>query len=173
MQPSNCASADSKQTAAYFAFTANIVLYIYVILKGASSPDIYNECLAAATQCQRQISEIAEKGSLPERYCLLLEELRREALRQTEYSSSPAVASSDTHGYLQEVGNSTRPAQINSDLGPTINYLESTADDMTGFTAMMPDSMDSSYADWGHFATMVSSGLSNLDVLVNDDPFLL
>ena len=37
----------------------------------------------AAEKCQRQISNIAEEGSLASRYCLVLEELRMEAKTQT------------------------------------------------------------------------------------------
>ena len=59
------------------------MLYIYVIQKRANSPEVYDKYLSAAVQCQFQISSIAEKGSLLERYCLLLEELRLEAIRKT------------------------------------------------------------------------------------------
>ncbi|KAL6407208.1 transcriptional regulatory protein GAL4 [Ilyonectria robusta] len=75
---------DGLQIAAYFAFTATIVLYIYVIQNRASPPELYSSYFAAATKCQSHISAMAEKGSLPERYCLVLEELRVEALRQAK-----------------------------------------------------------------------------------------
>lgn len=39
--------------------------------------------LLAAEKCQKQIANIAEDGSLASRYCLVLEELRSEARRQT------------------------------------------------------------------------------------------
>ncbi|CRG87099.1 Sugar transporter STL1 [Talaromyces islandicus] len=72
----------------YFGFNATIMLYIYVIQECASPSDVYSSYLSAATRCQAHISAIAEKGSLSERYCLVLEELRVEALRQTK-STNP------------------------------------------------------------------------------------
>lgn len=149
------------------------MLYIYVILKRASPPESYREYFSAATQCQCQISGIAEKGSLPERYCLLLEELRTEALRQTEHMHSSAFGSNGGHSYLEESGVQTRSVPTDNDLGHAIEYMDSMGDNTTDFAGMVPESVESNYADWGHFATMVSSGLGNLDAFLNDDPFML
>ncbi|KAL4762722.1 Zn(II)2Cys6 transcription factor [Aspergillus foveolatus] len=66
----------------YFAFNATIVLYIHVIQSPAIPFHMYSTYLSAATRCQSHLSDIAEKGSLSERYCLVLEELRVEAMRQ-------------------------------------------------------------------------------------------
>jgi len=65
------------------------MLYIYVIQNRACPAHVYSAYFAAATRCQSHLSAIAEKGSLSERYCLVLEELRVEATRQT----TPAAAS--------------------------------------------------------------------------------
>jgi hypothetical protein len=159
-----------RQIAAYFAFTASTVLYIYVIQKRTSSPEVYNEYLSAATQCQSQISSIAEKGSLLERYCLLLEELRLEAIRKTDRhrhvtinpsvsavaagsSSSLTTADVFSEQYVDGgfAGNPSRDANIN-------------------LNAAMPDQM-SDFSDWDQFASMVSSGLGNLDAFLNADLF--
>ncbi|QGI69985.1 hypothetical protein CEK26_002318 [Fusarium fujikuroi] len=77
---------------AYFAFTAAMVLYIYVIQKWASPPETYSEYFTAAVRCQSHMSTMVEKGSLSERYCFLLEELRVEALRQ-QHIPLPKMAS--------------------------------------------------------------------------------
>ncbi|KAL4746556.1 hypothetical protein BDW72DRAFT_210353 [Aspergillus terricola var. indicus] len=66
----------------YFAFNATIMLYIHVIQSRALPFRMYSMYLSAATRCQSHLSAIAEKGSLSERYCLVLEELRVEAMRQ-------------------------------------------------------------------------------------------
>jgi hypothetical protein len=58
------------------------VLYIHVIQSRALPFHMYSTYLSAATRCQSHLSDIAEKGSLSERYCLVLEELRVEAMRQ-------------------------------------------------------------------------------------------
>jgi hypothetical protein len=42
--------------------------------------------LTAATRCQNQIFNIVEESSLAARYCVVLEELRREAIEQIERS---------------------------------------------------------------------------------------
>ncbi|KAL4999146.1 fungal-specific transcription factor domain-containing protein [Aspergillus recurvatus] len=74
----------------YFAFNATIMLYIHVIQSRALPVHMYGMYLSAATRCQSHLSAIAEKGSLSERYCLVLEELRAEAMRQTGQPSDPA-----------------------------------------------------------------------------------
>ncbi|KAL5044124.1 hypothetical protein BDW71DRAFT_209534 [Aspergillus fruticulosus] len=74
----------------YFAFNATIMLYIHVIQSRALPVHVYSTYLSAATRCQSHLSAIAEKGSLSERYYLVLEELRVEAMRQTGQPSDTA-----------------------------------------------------------------------------------
>ncbi|KAF4975536.1 hypothetical protein FZEAL_7682 [Fusarium zealandicum] len=133
---------------AYFAFTATIVLFIYVIQKRESPPEVYSSYLAAATQCQSHISAMAEKGSLSERYCLVLEELRVEALRQT--------------------GTAAMSVDISPSTG--VNYTDLLGEPAMDFNGM-PDSAFSEPSGWGQFASMVSSGLGNLDLFLNGDSF--
>lgn len=174
---------------AYFAFSATIVLYVYVIQKGgrrassSSSPSStspssaagYSEYLAAAIQCQSHISRFAEKGSLSERYFLVLEELRIEALRQTNggvgavngggvggSSSSTAplmylhpdgtAATDITAGFI---GSSATAA------APPLNF-SSLPSAMPASAAAANTMIDST--EWEQFALMLSSGLGNLDV---------
>ncbi len=68
------------------------MLYIYVIQNRAYPAHVYSAYFTAATRCQSHLSAIAEKGSLSERYCLVLEELRVEATRQTTTTANTAVA---------------------------------------------------------------------------------
>ncbi|KAF5007415.1 hypothetical protein FDECE_6263 [Fusarium decemcellulare] len=133
---------------AYFAFTATIVLYIYVIQKRDSPPEVYTNYLSAAIQCQSHIATIAEKGSLSERYCLVLEELRVEAVRQTSAAS------------------------IATDESPRLatNYTDLLGDTTIDFNGM-PSSAFSDSSGWGQFASMVSSGLGNLDLFLGDELF--
>lgn len=72
------------QFTSYFAFCAVVVLYVYSIQQSSSSSANYQVYLDAATKCQRQIAEFSDKESLAHRYCLVLEELRLEAVRHSE-----------------------------------------------------------------------------------------
>ena len=146
------------------------MLYIYVIQKRANSPEVYNKYLSAAVQCQSQISSIAEKGSLLERYCLLLEELRLEAIRKT-----------DRHRTLSVDPSVSAAAAGPSSTSTTANVFSEqyVGGDLPGnpfqganisLNAAMPDQM-SGFSDWDQFASMVSSGLGNLDAFLNADLF--
>ena len=160
---------------AYFAFTAAMVLYIYVIQNGEAPPDTYGGYLAAATRCQAHMSSIAQKGSLLERYCLVLEELRVEALRQAR-RLRPELAPS---------------LGLGADLGPPPTGMEGLAgqvmllpvdaspSDGTNYTELMGDATAmhfngipmGDFSGWGQFASMVASGLGNLDGFMEDDTF--
>ncbi|KIX01896.1 uncharacterized protein Z518_07835 [Rhinocladiella mackenziei CBS 650.93] len=157
---------------AYFAFTANIVLYIYVIQKRASPPEVYSNYFSAATRCQSHISGIAEKGSLSERYCLVLEELRVEALRQTGriHPSITGLGGMDSHS--QENGYQTTSAPMDGNPSAATNYTDLMGEATINFNDMTGSAL-SDYSGWGQFASMVSSGLGNLDAFLNDDPFKL
>jgi hypothetical protein len=159
-----------RQIAAYFAFTASTVLYIYVIQKRTCSPEVYKEYLSAATQCQSQISSIAEKGSLLERYCLLLEELRLEAIRKTDrhrhVTMDPSV-SAVAAGSSSSLTMANVFSEQHVDEGFAGNPFQ---DANTNLNAAMPDQM-SDFSDWDQFASMVSSGLGNLDAFLNADLF--
>ncbi|KAI0434368.1 transcriptional regulatory protein GAL4 [Xylaria sp. FL1042] len=151
----------------YFAFTATIMLYIYVIHKRASPPDVYDNCFLAASRCQSHLSAIAEKGSLSERYCLVLEELRVEVLRQTRrsYQPAPSLEGLSHHSPPDNLQASSIPLEQN--LYSTANFLGlpvSTPIDFNG----MPSSAFSDCSGWGQFASMVSSGMGNLDIFLAD-----
>ncbi|KAM0247165.1 hypothetical protein ACHAP5_004244 [Fusarium lateritium] len=153
---------------AYFAFTAAMVLYIYVIQKWASPPQTYMEYFTAATRCQSHMSTMVEKGSLSERYCFLLEELRVEAVRQINRMHPSANAFGDLEGYSQENG-------FQSNMIPM-----DTPSDKTSYTDLMGENgMDYNgmsgvdFSGWGQFASMISSGLGNLDAFLDDEVFRL
>ncbi|PTB36475.1 uncharacterized protein TrAFT101_010360 [Trichoderma asperellum] len=147
----------------YFAFSAAVILYVYTIQKSNEPEDVYSGYLSAAIRCQDQLSNLAEDGSLVARYCLVLEELRLEALRQTKqgrnYAQSPTqkqVASlpNDANGTeaFENTGDGTMGV---ADLGAGITDMGGIGDiyvtptdslaEMTGwaqFDAMVSVSMD-------------------------------
>jgi hypothetical protein len=163
-------SLTKQQIAAYFAFTASTVLYIYVIHKRTSPSEVYNEYMSAAVQCQSQISSVAEKGSLLERYCLLLEELRLEAIRQTDRHRLLVF---DPRVSAAAAGPSSTSATANIFSGQYVDGRfagDPSSDANIHLTAAMPDQI-SDFSDWDQFASMVSSGLGNLDAFLNADLF--
>jgi hypothetical protein len=126
--------------------------------------------MLAAVQCQSQISSIAEKGSLLERYCLLLEELHLEAIRQTDRHHllvlDPSVSAA-------AAGPSSTPATANVFSAQYVDggfAADMSSDANIHLTAAIPDQM-SDFSDWDQFASMVSSGLGNLDAFLNADLF--
>jgi hypothetical protein len=161
---------DLQQIAAYFAFTATIVLYIHVIQQRASPPEVYSPYFSAATRCQFHISRIAEKGSLSERYCLVLEELRVEALRQTKrmHPTITNLNAMDSHPQENVFPTTSIPTDDSPD--SATNYatlMGEAAIDLNG----MPASALGDYSGWGQFASIVSSGLGNLDAFLNNGSF--
>ncbi|KAH7010257.1 transcriptional regulatory protein GAL4 [Ilyonectria destructans] len=159
---------------AYFAFTATIVLYIYVIQNRASPPELYSSYFAAATKCQSHISAMAEKGSLSERYCLVLEELRVEALRQAKrmHPTMTNLEGMDDGSHGNGFPQSTASMPLDDTPSDIANYTDVLGDNVIDFNGM-PSSAFSDSSGWGQFASMVSSGLGNLDLFLNDDTFTI
>ena len=155
--------------AAYFAFTASIVLYLYSIQQRKGTPEVYSQYLSAAIKCQSQISDIAEEGSLLERYRHLLEELRIEAVRQTDHDRCSAA---DTAVIASQSGIHKATASVASPAGISDQNF---ATDATMHSNINPDAaipdLASGFADWDQFASMVSSGLGNLDAFLVDYPY--
>lgn len=145
------------------------MLYLYAIQKRADTPEVYSQYLSAAIKCQSQISNLAEEGSLLARYHHLLEELRLEAVRKTDRTRLLAVdpAVVPTQPALQSTSAATNDllgeiepdSASNAMLPPTV-----------GFDLAIPDLM-SDFADWDEFASMVSSGLGNLDAFLGEYSF--
>lgn len=75
----------------YYAFCAVVVLYIYRIQQHLSTPGKCEGYFAAGQKCQRQLESVSETDCLARRYCLVLEELRVEAVRQTGTLSTPSA----------------------------------------------------------------------------------
>lgn len=145
------------------------MLYLYAIQKRADPPEVYSQYLSAAIKCQSQIADIAEGGSLLERYRHLLEELRLEAVRQTDLARLPAVdpAAVSTHSALQSTTTTTNDLSGQIEPDSASNAL---LPSIAGSDPATPDLM-SDFADWDQFASMVSTGLGNLDAFLGEYPF--
>lgn len=108
----------------YFAFCAVVVLYVHTIQQqqgrlpapdpsspssaspSSLSPDYF---FRAASRCHDQIARVATKGSLAERYAVVLQELRLELLRHNHHY----------YGIIngEDSGSSSRTATANAGLG--------------------------------------------------------
>lgn len=73
----------------YYAFCAVVVLYIYRIQQHIVEPGKCDNYFEAGQRCQAQLSTLSESDCLSKRYCLVLEELRLEAARQTNREIAP------------------------------------------------------------------------------------
>lgn len=151
------------------------MLYIYVIQKRACPPEVYRDYFAAASRCQSNLFDMAEKGSLSERYCLVLEELRVETVRQMECTGSSTATTSvraAPYNLPPQENQQYQPTSAPSNTNPagTADYIELMEDAAMDFQDN-PGSVGSDHSGWGQFASMVSSGLGNLDTFFNDDPF--
>lgn len=162
------------------------MLYIYVIQNRAYPAHVYSAYFAAATRCQSHLSAIAEKGSLSERYCLVLEELRVEATRQitpaaAESSQVQPTDNADTNAYQipapvlslqqgQGQGHDESPHTIGTgytdslDGGGGIDFSTDDANAMAGLGLSVSDC-----SGWGQFTSMVSCGLGNMDLFWGDE----
>lgn len=143
------------------------MLYIYVIQESASPPDVWSEYLTAATQCQSHISAIAEKGSLSERYSLVLEELRLEALRQTKSINPCQTGPAEIDIGMQ--GNSLGGVALvmDGDHAAGLDPAAFAEDSIMDFDTSIPGFSLTDYSGWGQFTSMVSSGLGNMEMFMS------
>jgi hypothetical protein len=160
------------------------MLHIYIIQKRESPPEVYSSYFLAATRCQSHLSAIAEKGSLSERYCLVLEELRVEALRQAKRMHPlfmTGLEDMDSHSHSQSQENGFHPASASASSMPiddihntptNTNETDLMGEAAIGFNDSIPTFSYADYSGWGHFASMVSSGLGNTDVFFGDSSLL-
>lgn len=163
----------------YYAFCAVVVLYIYRIRQHLLTPGECEGYFAAGQKCQRQLESIGETDCLARRYCVVLEELRLEAVRQTNQQNR-----SDTTGTTPLPLSGTGIAeqtQINASVLPLSDTTaqSSTSPNMTGpfynNVPQTPDStiFDSSYlpsnsvmadlTSWGQFDSLVTAGIGIFD----------
>lgn len=144
----------------YFAFCAVVVLYVYAIQQSSSTPATYQAYLDAATKCQNQIAGFAGTESLAHRYCLVLEELRLEAVRHSAERRDDAA-------YAQAAfpaAGAGDDALLNGDGGFDQFPM---MDDGTGILNPSPSISLADMTSWGNFDSMVTSGLGHLEALLN------
>lgn len=132
------------------------MLYVFSIQQKASIPEVQDRHLSVAIRCQEQMSMIAEEHSLARRYCLVLDELRKEAIRHSEHTSDDQtiVAADDDHSQQPE-NMGSEESVLAEDAGFGQHPLTSDVNDMNGFDAS-PGSSLYDMSGWGTFDSMVS-----------------
>ncbi|CAK7201223.1 hypothetical protein SEUCBS139899_003926 [Sporothrix eucalyptigena] len=183
----------------YFAFSAVVVVYVYIIQHQSAPQSTYGAYLAAAVACQSQIARLAENGSLTQRYSLVLEELRLVTLQHAEafqttlsaqgngagqtvnggmssgigYSQSNNEISGDLSGLNDQPQQHQQQPQPNPGLDlSAVPLAGGLIGGLAGGIADWNGSPSSSLADvtsWGYFDSMVSSGFWPLDSLLSED----
>ncbi|KAF2274656.1 uncharacterized protein EI97DRAFT_459936 [Westerdykella ornata] len=171
----------------YYAFCAVVVIYIYRIQQQHSvDSGKSEEYFAAGQRCQAQLSSLTDTDCLSKRYCLVLEELRLEAARQT--TGSPATLRPDVAPMNMDTQN-TRPSEplpngtpssslavpvpTASNADPNPSTFQSTfysgaippTPESAVFTStwMGSDGFMEDLTTWGQFDSFVTAGIGVLD----------
>lgn len=151
-----------------------VVLYVYTIQQRHAPEEKYRIYFDAAAKCQSQISSLAEKESLAERYSVVLEELRLEAVKQAQpqpenQNGNSILRVQSGFAAPEAVMHEAHPSIINSDNqnGPqTIGELFSNSDAtiLEGQTGTTPSSLMAELTSWGDFDSLVRTRNTLLDV---------
>ncbi|KAL3425254.1 fungal specific transcription factor domain-containing protein [Phlyctema vagabunda] len=163
----------------YFAFCAVVVLYIYTIQQRNAPEETYLRYLNAASKCQSQISAVAVKESLAQRYTVVLEELRLEAIKQTQTQKQQhdlrapdhesTAATSTSWQYVappvQESGEIDMDEFGTSELDAA---FEAANAELSGNIAT-PSSLMAELTSWGEFDSFVTAGMGGLDFMFMGD----
>lgn len=117
---------------------------------------------------------MAEKESLAQRYSVVLEELRLEAMKQTRgfhesqaanFSTTYMAGSQNLH-HVQDGTANKAPMLDTAGLGFGIPNETSGSDGPSGAT---PSSLMAELTDWSSFNSLVTAGMGNLDFLFPEE----
>jgi hypothetical protein len=152
-----------------------VILYVYTIQQRNAAEDNYRAYFDAAAKCQSQISSVAENESLAQRYTVVLEELRMEAIKQTQRPESQTgnelnsilessfLAPQADMGPSQSLG----PDGSNQDaMQPPVGIFSDPAIFGDGQNATTPSSLMAELTSWGEFDSLVSLPIASLSLLI-------
>ncbi|KAF5521991.1 hypothetical protein CGCA056_v007420 [Colletotrichum aenigma] len=176
----------------YYGFSAVVILYVYAIQQRAEAPEKYFLCFQLASKCHSLYERNSVKGTLTQRYGVVLQELRLEVLRNNNYlaSTSPIQAGGDslpsemrtardsstataTYSVRAKsqfddlhIGSKAATSQIEN---TTENQLvNGNAGHVTSVDALNTELFQIS--DWGQFDSLVTGGIGSLDAFVLGEP---
>jgi hypothetical protein len=156
----------------YYAFCAVVVLYIYRIQQHLSTPGTCEGYFAAGQKCQRQLETISESDCLARRYCLVLEELRLEAVRQTNTPLNLAESALPAVGAHERNASSVLPLSAATPQSDAAQGLTSafygnvppTPESAIFNPDYMPsNSVMADLTSWGQFDSLVTAGIGIFD----------
>tara|TARA_R110002003_G_scaffold391_3_gene19454 strand:+ start:7549 stop:8538 length:990 start_codon:yes stop_codon:yes gene_type:complete len=161
----------------YYAFCAVVVLYIYRIQQHMTHPGKCEGYFSAGQRAQRQLESVSETDCLARRYCLVLEELRLEAIRQTKSSPNSASNTNSTATLPFTPTDSTlvhplppfQPTSTpQSDASPSANTfygaVPPTPESAVFNTSFLPNSsIMADLTSWGQFDSLVTAGIGLFD----------
>jgi hypothetical protein len=144
----------------YYAFCAVVVLYIYRIQQHLVHPGRCEGYLAAGQKCQNQLESVSETDCLARRYCLVLEELRLEAVRQTKGSSASPLPFS-----VQDANISTAFQGESPGAGAFYGTGSMPTPESAVFNpSFLPNSnIMADLTSWGQFDSLVTAGIGLFD----------
>lgn len=161
-------------------FCAIVILYVYVIQKRSTPERDLLHYLQMGEEAQDELAKCGTQASFPQRYVVVLEELRKEAIRLTGQSS---VITRNGDG-LQESHRGTDKADLDTILPHETALGTGTYNDAFGnelgesnsadwITNFAQDPSPASYlADmtgWGEFDSLVLTGLGELSHIFPDN----
>jgi energy-converting hydrogenase Eha subunit F len=176
----------------YYAFCAVVVLYIYRIQQHLETPGTCEGYFSAGQKCQRQLETISQSDCLARRYCLVLEELRLEAMRQTnsplgldaqqqqttaaatvapqDGSEVPLVQQQQQQQQQQQVSASTATQQHQGEglaggsfYGGMPTGPESAGGGLYNTDYVPSNSIMADLTSWGQFDSLVTAGIGIFD----------
>ncbi|KAF4874259.1 putative transcriptional regulatory protein [Colletotrichum siamense] len=176
----------------YYGFSAVVILYVYAIQQRAEAPEKYALCFQLASKCHSLYERNSAKGTLTQRYGVVLQELRLEVLRNNNYlaSTSPIQAGGDyVPSEMMTARNSSMATENENvrvrsqfdDLHTRSNAATSqienpTEDQLVNGNAGPVTSIDAlntgffQISDWGQFDSLVTGGIGSLDAFVLGEP---
>jgi hypothetical protein len=142
-------------------------LYVYCIQQRFSPPETYQTYFDAAVKCQNQIYHVATKESLHQRYYVVLEELRHEAMKNTQNRSRSTAAETMNTQYapLNMVPAATEEQHLVAEetaFDPALDTGLGNGNDCQMLSdgtliGASPSSLMAEMTSWGEFASLVST----------------
>ncbi|CAG8925817.1 unnamed protein product [Penicillium salamii] len=167
----------------YYVFCAIVILYVYVIQSRSSPAKGLLQYLQTGEEAQSELAKCGAQASFPQRYVVVLEELRKEAMRLMEQSSARTENGDSVQEYHGEAGKPdtetafSHPAVHDPTHTDTFNNELGDPSSAGWITNFAQDHSPASYlADmtgWGEFDSLVLTGLGELSHIFpdNDDQF--
>ncbi|KAL6150293.1 hypothetical protein ACJQWK_00501 [Exserohilum turcicum] len=174
----------------YYAFCAVVVLYIHRIQQGLGVKNNVEieGYFEKGVECQKQLETVTDTDCLARRYCLVLEELRVEAERQSTRLLNPVEATATAMPPATDEATTTSttsttsmnldterptllgpPTPLPAPANPSMPALQDT---LLGNSAFGPDLFSwSDLASWGQFEGFVTAGNGMYDGMLGDDEF--